>query len=152
MAEWATPADTLNLTGVTVDAAMMTRAQGVIDTFVDIDPLSPGIKADPRDLVRLKRACAYQAGWMFEQIDVTARTDITQAAQDGATFVYANPNAIVLAPLAKRNIDRLSFNQSGPIGSRRQAAYPDMGAWADGWLRDDPAAEPGGWILTSPHL
>lgn len=158
--EWATPTDTLNLTGVTVDAAQMTRAQGVIESFVDVDPALVTAPAVPtagntlaaRDRVRLNRACAYQAGWMFEQIDVTARTDVTQVSQDGASFTYAHPDADVLAPLAKRNIDRLSWNQSGPVGGRRRAAYADMGAWADGWLRDDPSAEPGGWILESPHL
>lgn len=157
---WCTVADVLNLTGVTVDGPQLTRAQGVIETFVDIDPSLVTAPATPtpantlqvRDRVRLTRACAYQAGWMFEQIDVTARTDITQLSQDGASFTYANPHAVVLAPLAKRNIDRLSWNQSGPVGKRRSAAFADMGAWADGWLRDDPAAEPGGWILESPHL
>jgi hypothetical protein len=160
MDTWCTLADVANLTGVTVLAPQLNTAQAVIETFVDIDPALYVPDADPapkialldRDRVRLLRATAFQAAWMFEQIDVAGRTDVIQNSQDGASFTYANPDAVVLAPLAKRNIDRLTWNQDGPMGKRQGAPFADMGEWADGWLRDDPRAEFGGWAFESSGL
>lgn len=160
MDTWCTQADVLNLTGVTVTTAQLNTAQAVIETFVDVDPAlyaddaptPPTVALGDRDRVKLFRATAFQAAWMFEQIDVIGRTDVSQNSQDGSSFTYANPDAVVLAPLAKRNIDRLTWNQDGPMGKRKGAAFADMGQWADGWLRDDPRAEFGGWELEADRL
>jgi hypothetical protein len=110
---WCTITDVVNLTAVTVEEPQLLRAQGVIETFVDIDPADPGDHLTDRDRERLRKATAYQAGWMFEQIDYVGRTDVETLSQDGLSIRYAHPDAAVLAPLAKRNIDKLEWNESG---------------------------------------
>jgi hypothetical protein len=132
---WCTTDDVANLTGVGVTDPQLLRAQGVIETFEDIDPAAHPLPAPPddhlslRDRERLRKATAYQAGWMFEQIEIEKRTDVQNLSQDGQSWVYANPDAVVLAPLAKRNLDRLSWNADGPVtpGGCR-APYPDLDA------------------------
>lgn len=110
---WCTIADVANLTAVTVTEPQLLRTQGVIETFVDIDPADPGDHLTDRDRERLRKATAYQAGWMFEQIDYVGRTDVETLSQDGSAIKYAHPDAATLAPLAKRNIDKLEWNESG---------------------------------------
>jgi len=135
---WCTPTDVANLTGVTVTDAQLLRAQGVIETFEDIDPAAPGDHLSVRDRQRLLAATAYQAGWMFEQIEIEKRTDVSTLSQDGQTWTYAHADAAVLAPLAKRNLDRLSWNADGPVtpnGGR--APYPDLAAVRDAVLCDE---------------
>lgn len=126
---WCTVTDVDNLTGVTVTEAQLTRAQGVIESFEDVDPAEPGEHLSVRDRERFRKATAYQAGWMFEQIEIEKRTDVSQLSQDGQSWIYANPDAVVLAPLAKRNLDRLSWNADGPVSpSGGRAPYPDLDA------------------------
>jgi len=135
---WCTTTDVDNLTGVTVNEAQLLRAQGVIETFEDIDPAAPGDHLLARDRQRLLAATAYQAGWMFEQIEIEKRTDVSTLSQDGQTWTYAHADAAVLAPLAKRNLDRLSWNADGPVtpnGGR--APYPDLDAVRDAVLCDE---------------
>jgi hypothetical protein len=138
MATWATIADVFNKTGVTVDATQIERAHAVILTFVDVDPDAENTHLSDRDRNRMVAAEAFQAAWMFTQIEVVARTDVVSNTQDGEAFVYANPDAAVLAPLAKRNIDRLSWNGSGSVGGRRTGAvYHGLDEVADAVMRDE---------------
>jgi hypothetical protein len=126
---WCTTTDVANLTSVTVTDAQLLRAQGVIETFEDIDPDAPGDHLSVRDRQRLRAATAYQAGWMFEQIEIEKRTDVANLSQDGQSWTYAHADAAVLAPLAKRNLDRLSWNADGPVTpSGGRAPYPDLDA------------------------
>lgn len=128
---WCTATDVENKTGVVVTEAQLLRAQGVIETFVDIDPNDPGEHLSTRDRNRLLSATAYQAGWMFEQIALEQRTDVESLTQDGQSWRYANPDAVVLGPLAKRNIDRLSWNTSGAVGgscAKRYATLDEVAA------------------------
>jgi hypothetical protein len=125
---WCDTAKVLELTGVTVTDPQLLRAQGVIETFEDIDPADPGDHLTARDRNRLTAATAYQAGWMFEQIEVEKRTDVESLSQDGQSWKYANPDAVVLAPLAKRNIDRLSWNEDGALAPAQVKRYPDLPA------------------------
>lgn len=137
MATWATIERVLELTGVTVTDPQLLQAQGVIETFVDVDPADPGDHLNVRDRERLVKAHAYQAGWMFEQIDVHQRTDVAQLTQDGVSFTYANPDAVVLGPLAKRNIDQLSWNQDGAWAPRPTRTYADLEELREAALRDE---------------
>jgi hypothetical protein len=133
---WCDTAKVLELTGVTVLEAQLLRAQGVIETFVDVDPADPG-DISGRDRNRLTAATAYQAGWMFEQIALEQRTDVTQLSQDGTSFTYANPDAVVLAPLAKRNIDQLSWNQDGAVAPHQTKRYATLDDVRDAVLCDE---------------
>lgn len=133
---WCDTAKVLELTAVAVNEAQLLRAQGVIETFVDVDPADPGEITD-RDRERLVKATAYQAGWMFEQIALEQRTDVSQLSQDGQSFTYAHPDAVVLAPLASRNIDRLSWNQDGAVAPRRSKRYETLEDVRDAVLCDE---------------
>lgn len=137
MATWADITRVFDLTGVTVTEPQLVQAQGVIETFVDIDPADPGEHFSVRDRERLVKAHAYQAGWMFEQIDLHQRTDVDNLSQDGITFKYANPDAVVLAPLAHRNIDQLSWNQDGAWSPRPVRTYADLEELRQAALRDE---------------
>jgi hypothetical protein len=135
---WASTTDVYNVTGVQVTAPQLQRAHWVLRSFVPIDPADPGEHFRATDRLKLFRAECFQAAWMFEQIDVSTRTDVSQLSQDGLTFTYANPDAVVLAPLAKRNVDRLTFNASRNYGgSRRPRRYADIEAVADAVMRDE---------------
>lgn len=126
---WCTVTDVANLTGVTVSEAQLARAQGVIESFEDVDPAAPGEHLSARDREHLRKATAYQAGWMSPQIEVEKRTDVSQLSQDGQSWTYAHTDAGQLAPLAKRNLDRLSWNADGPVNPRGgRAPYPDLDA------------------------
>jgi len=153
MATWATIADVFNKTGVTVDAPQLERAHAVILTFVDVDPDAENKYLGDRDRNRMVAAEAFQAGWMFTQIEVVARTDVIQNTQDGDGFTYANPDAVVLAPLAKRNIDRLSWNQAGNVGGNRMGRpYHDLDDVAAAVLRDEVTPFGAEWHYEAPTL
>lgn len=153
MATWATITDVFNKTGVTVSAPQLERAHAVILTFVDVDPDAPNTHLSDRDRNRMVSAEAFQAGWMFTQIEVVARTDVSQNTQDGDGFTYANPDAVVLAPLAKRNIDRVSWNSSGNIGGNRMGApYHGLSEVADAVMRDEVIPYGAEWYYEAPTL
>lgn len=147
---WCDIAKVLELTGVTVDEPQLLRAQGVIETFVDVDPADPG-EITARDRNRLTAATAYQAGWMFEQIALEQRTDVAQLSQDGTSFTYANPDAVVLAPLASRNIDRLSWNQDGAVAPRQGKRYETL-ADVEAAVLCDELELPETWVFESWSL
>lgn len=126
MATWCTTADVTNLTGVTVTDAQLLRAQAVIETFEDVDPVDPGDHLTARDRERFRKATAYQAGWMYEQIALEQRTDVESISQDGQSWRYAHPDAVVLAPLAKRNLDLLSWRQDGAVAPTEIKRYATL--------------------------
>lgn len=135
---WASTTDVYNVTGVQVTAPQLQRAHWVLRSFVPIDPADPGLFLRETDRLKLFRAECFQAAWMFEQIDVATRTDVGTLTQDGVSIAYANPDAVVLAPLAKRNVDRLTFNASRNYGgSRRPRRYADITEAADAVMRDE---------------
>lgn len=129
MATWCTTADVTDFTGATVTDAQLLRAQAVIETFEDVDPADPGDHLTARDRERFRKATAYQAGWMYEQIALEQRTDVESLSQDGQSWRYAHADAAVLAPLAKRNLDLLSWRQDGavaPTETKRYATLDDV--------------------------
>jgi hypothetical protein len=154
VATWCDDARVLQLTGIEVSDPQLLQAQGVIETYVDVDPADPGDISD-RDRERLAKALAYQAGWMFEptapKIDQFTHTDVSQLSQDGTSFTYAHPDAAELAPLAKRNIDMLSWNASGPAGGgRTRRPYEDWNAVRDAVLSDEVQTQP--WVFEAPGV
>ena len=144
---WCDTAKVAELTDVTVTDAQLLKAQGVIETFVDVDPADPGEHLSVRDRERLVKATAYQAGWMFEKIELFSRTDVENLSQDGTAFRYANPDAVVLAPLADRNIAKLSWNASGPVGPKCGAKYGTIFEVEAATLRDE--VDPVPWTYES---
>ncbi len=143
MANWATTADVLALTGQTVTDAQITMAQGVMDVFSGTT-IEAQAQHKVRDLRLLKMACAYQCVWQIAQIDVTSRTDVTEVEQDGAKFKPAGPDALLLAPLAARCLRQLSWKRARSVrvcaGEHR---YRNIEAYASAWLRDQTEITPG---------
>ncbi len=121
---WVTAARALELTGDTVTDADLGRAQPIIELYAGVDF---GATADltPRVFKYLEYAVSYQAAWMATQIDTTARVDVTTLSQDGVSLTLAHEDAQLLAPLAKRWLDRLPWRRSrsvfpgAPIGGGR---------------------------------
>lgn len=114
---WASLNDVVAYTRVQVDDGTLAAAQGTIDLFSNVTESASGnLKA--RDLLLLKMACAYQAGWMASQPDLMARMDIKSINQDGMAFDPAHRDALVLSPLAQRCLAKLSWRRthSVPVG------------------------------------
>lgn len=138
---WATAADVLAVTGQTVDTAEVTRAQGVIDIYSNVTIEASG-NVRARDARLLSMAVCYQTAWQANQIDVMTRTDVQSLSQDGASFTTSNDEALVLAPLAKRCLDRLSWAKprslrvKSNLGDSDCERYPTIESWQRGWLRD----------------
>lgn len=153
---WATLADVLSLTGVDAEPDTLTQAEGVVELFAGISPdntteLSGG------NARMLRAAVAYQTAWMESQVDVTSRTDVASLDQDGVRVTPAHADALVLAPLAKRALDRLSWRgrRSTRLHRRCEGRYASIEEYQRAWLRDGhPATSPpsgygdGGYGLT----
>lgn len=115
---WATTEQVETITGVSVTEALVTQAQFHIELFTEV---TEDYNLRPRDLRYLRMAVAYQAAWLKGQIDVATRTDVSSATQDTMTFTYANPEAAVLAPLARHALKRLSWKVSRSVTVRTPA-------------------------------
>jgi uncharacterized iron-regulated membrane protein len=147
---WATEAETLALTGVTVSTSVLAQAQGVIELFSGMteDNTTELAGANAR---MLRVAVAYQAAWMTSQIDVTSRTDVAQFEQDGARFTAGGADALILAPLARRALDRLSWLRRRSARSVRpgQRTFSNIDEYQGAWLRDETSDDwipsAGGW-------
>lgn len=110
---WATVDDVATYTGTQVTAAQLAQAQAAIDVAAgrSIDVYS---SLRSRDLYYLKLATAYQAAWMAAQPDIFTRTEVKQSAGDGMSVQYGD-GALVLAPLARRALRRVSWRRSRSV-------------------------------------
>lgn len=140
---WATVADVLALAGVEVDAATLAQAEGVVELFVGISPDNTA-ELSGANTRMLRAAVAYQAAWMLAQVDVTGRMEVTSLDQDGTRVTPGTGDDLVLAPLAKRAVARLSWMGSRSIELRRCSAprYATAEQYGAAWMRD---ATPPAW-------
>lgn len=130
MAVWATPDDVTTYTGQTATEEQVQRAELLVEIVVDV-PADENTyaKLAPRNKRLLKAAVSYQTAWMADHPDVYVNVDLDDVRQDGVDATMTHANSAILAPLAKRCIDRLtwrrtrSLNLSKPRGRR--------------WPRDD---------------
>ncbi|KND38479.1 hypothetical protein [Streptomyces acidiscabies] len=129
MASWATTADVLDITGTTVTAAQLTRAQYVIDMLsgrtYDIHDLLVQ-ENRTRDLYWLKLAVAYQAAWMISQPDMFTRMNVTSVNQD-TSQAQMGASALVLSPLARRALNRVSWRGTRSLQVQRHRQADDLG-------------------------
>lgn len=110
---WATTAETLSYTGIAVSQDNIDAAQAMIELFADVTEASSiAGNISAKNLRLLKLAVAYQAAWMTSQPDLFTRTDVGLMTQDGISFTSPHANSDVLAPMAKRAIDRLSWRRN----------------------------------------
>lgn len=115
---WATTSDVIAFTGINATAAQVDQAQGVVEMFADVTEDS--VTLAPKNLRLLKQAVAYQAAWITQHPDWAVNMDTTNVSQDQVSATFLHANAGILAPLAKRCIDRLSWKRNRGLRIRRR--------------------------------
>lgn len=146
---WVTAAEASDITGQTVTAAQVTVAHPIIELYSNVTT-EASATLKPRDLRLLRYAESYQAYWMASQVDVLSRLDVTDVTQDGVAYTKDDPDALVLAPLAKRCLQRLSWMKSRSIQPLtpeqalvlRGYRMPDTITGTEEWLDDEQHWEP----------
>jgi len=109
---WATTSDVATYTGATATAAQVEQAQALVEIFADtMEGASDAGNISSTNLRLLKLAVAYQTAWMTQHPDAFTNIDVSQVQQDGVVATMQHNNALVLAPMAKRCIDRLSWRR-----------------------------------------
>lgn len=114
---WATVGETLTYTKIAVEEADIEVAQFMVELFADTTE-EANANISTKNLRLLKMAVAYQTVWMLDHPDVFTHVDVRTVLQDGTQFSDAHANAMVLAPMAKRAIDRLSWKRNRDIKVR----------------------------------
>lgn len=110
---WASTAETFSYTGITVSQDTIDSAQAMIELFADVTIASSNAGSiSPKNLRLLKLAVAYQAAWMTSQPDLFTRSDVGLMTQDGISFTSPHANSGILAPMARRALDRLSWRRN----------------------------------------
>jgi len=115
---WATTSDVIAYTGINATTVQVDQAQGVVEMFADVTEDS--ITLAPTNLRLLKQAVAYQAAWITQHPDWATSMDTTNVSQDQVSATFLHANAGILAPLAKRCIDRLSWKRNRGLQIRRR--------------------------------
>lgn len=120
---WATTIDVTTYTGLTATAAQVEQAQALVEIFADTTTdASEAGNISPKNLRLLKLAVAYQTAWITQHPDAFTNIDLTQVQQDGVVATMQHNNALVLAPMAKRCIDRLSWRRTRSLRIGRMAS------------------------------
>jgi len=121
---WCTADDVLLLTGKTVTDTQVAQASAALElhvgrTFYETvsNPDGGSLKVGRRDREWLRRACAYQAAWMLAQPDMYQRLDMDALASTGRPITLKD-RALVLAPLARRALQRVSWLRSRSLRAR----------------------------------
>lgn len=110
---WATIQDVATYTGATVTDAVIAQAQAIIELFADVtEDASDAGAISGKNLRLLSMAVSYQAVWMQQSPDMFTHQDAQSVQQDSVVFTPAHANASLLAPLAKRCVDRLSWRRN----------------------------------------
>lgn len=123
---WATVGETLTYTKITVDEGDIEAAQFMIEIFTDVTE-DADVNISSKNLRLLKMAVAYQAAWISDHPDIFTHVDVSTMLQDGIQFTNAHANAGVLAPMAKRAIDRLSWRRNRSIRIKRSKSSTSRG-------------------------
>lgn len=109
MPNWATVPQVQALTGATVSALTLSMAKNAVEMTTGLieDVERPDLTN--RDRYWLRMAVCYQAAWLNAQPDYLERNSISSASQDGQSVTGGNADWLVLAPLARKAIKRLSW-------------------------------------------
>jgi hypothetical protein len=115
---WADSDDVLTYTGATVTDDEILRAQDIIELFAGATYAATG-NMTQTNLRRLNRAVCYQAAWAQVHPDIYTNVDVSSASHGVGGYVPDHVNAALLAPLAKRHLDRLTWRLR-PLRVRRR--------------------------------
>lgn len=122
---WADAVTTAEVTGVECADQQLLQAQAMVEVFVGRS-FDQTARLRPRDVYWLGRAVAFQAAWAAGQPGLLVNLDLTASTQDGVS-ASLKENALVLAPMAARAINRLSWRRSRTIHVR--SPFVDGGSW-----------------------
>jgi hypothetical protein len=120
-ATWATTADVLTFTGVTVTDAQLMVAAGTVDVHAK-RTYDDEIRVGSRDKYWLKLAVCYQAAWLSMQPDAFLRLDITSMGSTRSA-TQLGPNAMTLGPFAKKALKNVSWLKGRSL--HVQSAFTD---------------------------
>lgn len=112
---YASVAEVNTYTGVSVSAAAVTKAQTLIELYSNRTEASSGTMS-ARDLYWLKLATAYQAAYMDAHPELFNLMDAKSYSQGDISISFRdNSDATMIAPLAKRALQTLSWNRSRSV-------------------------------------
>lgn len=109
-----------DITGRTITDAQVAVARPIIEVFSGVVE-DQSDKLRVKDLRMLQYATAYQAAWLAANPGAVVGMDVQSATQDSVSFTRfndGNDDAAVLAPLARRCLDRLSWRRTKSVQSR----------------------------------
>lgn len=112
---FTTATEVKTITGKIVDAALVARAQYVIEAY--IGKFEADV-TDARDEEILKRAVAYQSAYMLNNEDIVyEQMSVSTTGQNDAytTFKQGDETSPFIAPLAVMICNKLSFARSRSI-------------------------------------
>jgi hypothetical protein len=136
---WATADQVYEWTGQGVSTEAMALAQTMIEIFAGTTTIASddGLIAS-KNLRLLGQAVAFQAAWLDAHPDVLQAMDVEGVSQDGLSAQYASANAHLLAPMATRCLNRLSWRREIRVSKGRWSTRraTDRGN-RDSAVRDD---------------
>ena len=115
---WASIADVAEKTGVTVTTQERLFAVATLETMTGAIEDVSRVDISDRDLYWLKLAVCYQAAYVHDNPDLYSRADVMSVSQDGESASFRNPDAQILAPLARKALRRLSWRGLTRSGDR----------------------------------
>lgn len=150
---WATETDVLNITGQTVTAAQVQYAGSIVDLFTGrpysfqwTDPSSQQVttynwweNVGATDMYYLKLAVVYQTLWMLQQPDLYSRLELDSIQTMRAPIKLNNDNALMIGPLARKSLSRVSWLRSralhvrSPFEDLYAANSVNFGEWVFPW-------------------
>lgn len=144
MITYTTADDVYDITGATVSNANVQQAAVIVEVMSgaamsdeDYDLL------DATDQRWITLAVAYQAAWIQDQPDVFSRIDVSSLNQDGVSMQTRDEFSLVLAPLAKRALNRTSWRryskQNTGVRTLSATAYRAGSIVTDPVVQDDEA-------------
>lgn len=125
---FTTTAQVKTITGKTVNAGLIERAQYAVEAYVGKFEADV---TDTKDLEILKRAVAYQSAYMLNNEDIVfEQMAVSTTMQNDAATTFKSGDSVspFIAPMAVMVCSKLSFMKSrsiktGPISSK--LAFPD---------------------------
>lgn len=138
---WATEDDVVTVTGREATEESLALAQTMMEIFSGTtEYASDADLIASKNLRLLRSAVAFQAVWLDNHPDVLEAMDVQGVSQDGLNAQYAYANAHLVAPLAQRCLDRLSWRRQIRAGMARAARLRADRGNRDSAVRDDEFA------------
>lgn len=128
MGDWSvTVAEVLSETGVSVSESNLSQASSHIEIFINATP-AVSAALSPNDLHWVQTAIKWQAAWLKDQYDITARNGVRNISQDGVSAQFQSAHSLLLSPFASRTLKNISFMGWRTI-RRQKYSHPRLPAF-----------------------